>query len=68
MKLSCNVSLQKNIYIILQWGYSALMEAAKLGETEIVSLLVKAGAALDLQNEVVHYVILILYLFIVRKC
>ena len=35
-----------------QDGNSALMEAAKRGITEVVSLLVKAGAALDLQNEV----------------
>ena len=28
------------------------MEAARRGETEVVSLLVKAGAALDLQNKV----------------
>ena len=28
------------------------MEAVRRGKTEVVSLLVKAGAALDLQNEV----------------
>ena len=28
------------------------MEAVRLGKTEVVSLLVKAGAALDLQNKV----------------
>ena len=37
---------------ITQNGNSALMMAASDGEAEIVSLLVKAGAALDLQNEV----------------
>ena len=35
-----------------QDGDSALIEAAKRGITEVVSLLVKAGAALDLQNKV----------------
>ena len=35
-----------------QDGDSLLMDAARLGETEVVSLLVKAGAALDLQNKV----------------
>ena len=38
--------------VITQDGESALMLAASEGETEVVSLLVKAGAALDLQNEV----------------
>ena len=38
--------------VITQLGDSALMEAAWRGETEVVALLVKAGAALDLQNEV----------------
>ena len=38
--------------IISQKGYTALMRAAKLGKMDIVSLLVKAGAALDLQNKV----------------
>ena len=38
--------------VITQDGESPLMLAASEGETEVVSLLVKAGAALDLQNEV----------------
>ena len=38
--------------IITQSGESPLTLAARNGETEVVSLLVKAGAALDLQNEV----------------
>ena len=38
--------------VITQRGDSPLMEAARSGETEVVSLLVKAGAALDLQNKV----------------
>ena len=38
--------------IIKQDGDSPLMMAAGNGETEVVSLLVKAGAALDLQDQV----------------
>ena len=38
--------------VITQRGESPLMEAARSGRTEVVSLLVKAGAALDLQDEV----------------
>ena len=37
---------------IVQYGKSPLMVAAGSGSTEVVSLLVKAGAALDLQNVV----------------
>ena len=40
------------MYVIKQWGNSALMKAGWRGETEVVSLLVKAGAALDLQDKV----------------
>ena len=38
--------------VITQRGYSPLMEAVSSGRTEDVSLLVKAGAALDLQDQV----------------
>ena len=38
--------------VITQDGEPALMLAARMGRSEVVSLLVKAGAALDLQNEV----------------
>ena len=38
--------------VITQDGESPLILAARSGRTEIVSLLVKAGAALDLQNVV----------------
>ena len=38
--------------VITQWGESPLMMAASWGRTEVVSLLVKAGAALDLQDQV----------------
>ena len=45
---SCIVSICHH-----QDGYSALMMAARDGWTEVVSLLVKAGANTDLQNKVV---------------
>ena len=45
--------------VITQDGESALMLAASEGETEVVSLLVKAGAALDLQDQVYKRVTLI---------
>ena len=38
--------------VITQDGDSALIVAARKGDTKVVSLLVKAGAALDLQNKV----------------
>ena len=38
--------------VITQDGESPLILAARSGRTEIVSLLVEAGAALDLQNMV----------------
>ena len=38
--------------LITQDGESPLMEAARNDRTEVVSLLVKAGAALDLKNKV----------------
>ena len=38
--------------VITQDGDSPLMLSAWSGKTEVVSLLVKAGAALDLQNVV----------------
>ena len=37
---------------LMEAARSVLMEAARSGKTEVVSLLVKAGAALDLQNKV----------------
>ena len=45
--------------VITQWGESPLMLAARSGRTEVVSLLVKAGAALDLQDKVYKHVALI---------
>ena len=38
--------------IITQSGDSPLILAARRGRTEVVSLLVKAGAALDLEDKV----------------
>ena len=46
------ISVSLHMSVITQWGDTPLMEAARNGETEVVSLLVKAGAALDLQNKV----------------
>ena len=37
---------------ITQKGESALMVAIRWGRTEVVSLLLEAGAKIDLQNEV----------------
>ena len=45
--------------IITQMGNSPLILAAGNGNTEVVSLLVKAGAALDLQDKVYKHVALI---------
>ena len=46
------ISVSLHMSVITQDGESPLMEAVRNGRTEVVSLLVKAGAALDLQNEV----------------
>ena len=46
------ISVSLHMSVITQDGESPLMEAAWRGETEVVSLLVKAGAALDLQDMV----------------
>ena len=45
-------SLTTHVCSIVQDGEYPLMVAARNGRTEVVSLLVKAGAALDLQNVV----------------
>ena len=42
--------------VITQSGDSALMKATLYGFTEVIQLLVKAGANLDLQDEVCPYV------------
>ena len=46
------ISVSLHMSVITQRGDSPLMLAASEGSTEVVSLLVKAGAALDLQNKV----------------
>ena len=46
------VSVSLHVSIITQSGDSLLVLAVRSGRTEVVSLLVEAGAALDLQNEV----------------
>ena len=46
------ISVSLHMSVITQWGESPLMLAARSGSTEVVSLLVKAGAALDLQDQV----------------
>ena len=45
-------SLTTHVCSIVQYGKSPLMVAIGSGRTEVVSLLVKAGAALDLQDQV----------------
>ena len=55
--LVCDKPLCEVIYVslhmsvITQDGDSPLMAAVKEGRTEVVSLLLKAGANIDLQNE-----------------
>ena len=45
-------SLTTHVCSIVQYGNSPLMEAVRNGRTEVVSLLVKAGAALDMKDQV----------------
>ena len=53
------ISVSLHMSVITQDGESALMLAFSEGKTEVVSLLVKAGAALDLQDKVYKHVALI---------
>ena len=46
------ISVSLHMSVITQSGDSPLIEAVRNGRTEVVSLLVKAGAALDLQDQV----------------
>ena len=46
------ISVSLHMSVITQRGDSPLMEAVGSGRTEVVSLLVKAGAALDLKDQV----------------
>ena len=46
------ISVSLHMSVIKQRGDSPLILAARWGRTEVVSLLVEAGAALDLQDQV----------------
>ena len=46
------ISVSLHMSVITQYGESALMMAAQESRTEVVSLLIKAGANTDLQNKV----------------
>ena len=46
------MSVSLHMSVITQYGNSALMLAAQEGMTDVVSLLLKAGANTDLQNKV----------------
>ena len=46
-------SLNKNVSLLhTQWGETAVYKASANGHSEVVKLLVKAGADLELQREV----------------
>ena len=50
------ISVSLHMSVMTQWpGDSPLMIAAQEGRTEVVSLLLKAGANIDLQNKVCQY-------------
>ena len=46
------ISVSLHMSVITQWGFSALMMGVVEGWTEVVSLLLEAGANTDLQNKV----------------
>ena len=46
------ISVSLHMSVITQYGYSALMMVVYDGKTEVVSMLLKAGANIDLQNKV----------------
>ena len=46
------ISVSLHMSVITQSGESPLIQAARNGKTEVVSLLVMAGAALDLKDQV----------------
>ena len=46
------ISVSLHMYVITQDGDTALMMAAREGRTEVVSLLLEAGANTDLQKKV----------------
>ena len=53
-KWSCDLSVKSSLHmsVITQVGDAALMMAAREGRTEVVPLLLEAGANTDLQNKV----------------
>ena len=55
MNLSVKSSVSHYICLSSQYGDSALMMAASKGRTEVVSLLLEAGANIHLQNEVKYH-------------
>ena len=46
------ISVSLHVSVVTQDGDSALMIAAREGKSKVISLLLKAGANIDLQNEV----------------
>ena len=52
--------------VITQYGYSALILAARYGHTEVVVELVKAKANLDLQNKVCSRLTVTIRLYILE--
>ena len=50
--------------VVTQDGWSALIVAAMRGKTEMVVHLVKAGANVDMQDEVCQYIYDTLYLLL----
>ena len=53
MSISSEVtSFLHHVSLFTQWGKSALMNAVSNGMSEIISLLLKAGADTDLQTDV----------------
>ena len=50
--LFMKLSVSRYMSAITQNGDSALMNAARKGRTTVISLLLKAGASIDLQNKV----------------
>ena len=53
--VSISVCVILHMSVITQDGDSALMEATKVGNTEVVIELVKAGANVDMLNKVCQY-------------
>ena len=49
------ISVSLHMSVITQYGDSALMIAARWGMTNVISLLLEAGADIHLQNKVCQY-------------